>query len=126
MKRRIVQKEKNDSLKECAKPLMEDANYDPGKNNMNVLSQCLELCYFSTNYILHCFKCPRLSCTYQDFFLTHRRQNFSRVEIKLDKSDVSRACCENMILKFDDFSDETEIVTTKLVLGFCHRLLYCY
>lgn len=39
---------------------MEEANYDRGKNNMNALGQCSELCYFS--------KCPRLSCTYQDFF----------------------------------------------------------
>ena len=99
MKRRIVQKEKNDSLKECVKPLMEDANYDPGKNNMNVLTQCLELCYFSTNYILHCSKCPRLSCTYQDFFfLTHRRQTFSRVEIGQKRQ---QRCFSRVLRKYD-------------------------
>ena len=55
-------------LKECTKPMCEDAKYDLKSNVLShVLSRCLEVCDFLLNYILYCSMLLILSA-YQDFF----------------------------------------------------------
>ena len=51
------------NLKECTKPLPEDANYDLENNDSrNVLTQChLELCYFAIKCILILFQRIRVT-----------------------------------------------------------------